>query len=79
MVALAVKPPQLEMWTVYRYPKDFPHDYVLRRWVIEAGQAVPQEAHIEPTLEALRAHVPRHCSRLQPSPGDDPVIVETWI
>lgn len=82
MVSLAVPDqPPLSTWTVYRFPKDYPGKYVVRRWLCPAGKdPVPtDEVHTEDTLDAARAHIPFDRCRLCRSPSDDPNILETWI
>jgi hypothetical protein len=31
------------------------------------------------TLDALRSLLPPHLHRMDPMPGDDPVVVEIWL
>lgn len=79
MTALAMRTPVLEMWVVYKYPKDFPNDYVVRRWKIDGQELIACEAQFAPTIEAVRKNIPDHLTMLRPMAGDDPCIVETWI
>lgn len=72
----------LEMWTVYDHPRDFPNDYVARKWVVNGdGSYGPDEevmicSELEPIRERLAASgyacMPR-------DPNDDATILETWI
>lgn len=71
----------LHMWTVYDHPKDAPDYYVARLWLVDGtGSHATNQAVASPNLESLRrllasmGHIP-----LDRSPGDDPVIIETWI
>lgn len=66
----------LEMFVIYDHPRDFPGHFVVRRWV--GGKPTPDFA-IADTLEAARAEVPPSLYRLPHQPGEDTVIVETWL
>jgi len=77
----------LSMWTIYFNPADFPGRFVARRFVVMNGisGSTNDAAHSETKggviawikEDALRfGVVPVRLSR---EPGDDPVIVETWI
>lgn len=68
---------RLSVWTVYDHPRDWPDYYVAREWKLD-----------EPTdnfecyrdLERLRrAMQTKGLVRLERNPGDDPVILETWL
>lgn len=72
----------LRTWVVYDHPRDFPDYVIIRRQTVFRGGAITfdPKARMFRNLEAARAW----CSRrgLYPvpcQPGDDPVIVETWI
>jgi hypothetical protein len=68
------------LFTIYEKPRDYPHGYVVRRWVTDGGpEPHPREAMVAATLEEARALVPPDLYRLQRSPEDDPCIVESWI
>ena len=70
----------LSIWTVYDKPADFPTMFVARRWVVVGP--VPHatdDVVFAYNLERLRDQLPPGLVRLPPSPGDDPVIVESWI
>lgn len=72
----------LEMYVVYAHPSDYPHNYVLRRWVVTgAGDRLPDHDWfaLGATLEEVRAHVPVHCVRTERHPNDEPQIVEVWV
>ena len=65
------------IWTVYDHPRDYPREFVARKWV--GDQATPEIicAH---TLGALRASMQaKGLYRLARHDSDDPVIVETWL
>jgi hypothetical protein len=71
------------MFTVYERPRDYPDKFVVRRWWIgkDPGRPIPDPDwfYLADTLDEVRAHVPRHCVRLERDPNDDPKIVEVWI
>lgn len=75
--------PVMETWTIYRYPRDYPEHYVLRRWVIlsSGGEPIPDAAPaaLGTDLLTVRGRVPPGLVCLGREPGDDPVIVETWV
>jgi len=77
-------PEEFDMWVVYKYPRDFPDHYVARLWRAAPGfdamSADRDQYVLADTLEELQeqlANAGRVC--LERMPGDDPVIVETWI
>jgi len=78
------KPPVIEMnewfhYVVYDKPKDYPKDYVCRRWRVGL-QAIPDSQPLMVgTLEECRSVIPASCVCLNRSTADDPVILETWI
>lgn len=73
----------LTLYVVYKDTLDYPGEFVVRRWFVERGKAEPQAEptlfHRGPTLEAAREQLPQHLYRIPHQPGEDPVIVETWL
>lgn len=72
----------LEMFVVYKYPRDYPDKFVVRRWGINRGESAKPDQDwffLADTLEGVRGHVPRHCVKLERDPNDEPQIVEVWI
>ena len=68
------------MYTIYDSPTDYPGKFVVRRWEIDKGPAVPKETlAVKDSLIEARLAVPVGLVRVDRSPGDDPVIVETWL
>lgn len=72
----------LEMFTVYENPRDFPGQYVARRFVIEASgpKPDPEPLIVSNLLGAIRAEMYRRglvC--LTRADNDDPCIVEVWL
>lgn len=78
---------ELDMWTVYDHPKDYPHDFIARRHVLNTGVAVDKpmakatsDTIIARDLEQIRKQlrgaglvcIPR-------MEGDEPQIVEVWL
>ncbi|MGL5878081.1 MAG: hypothetical protein ACRC2V_09930 [Xenococcaceae cyanobacterium] len=65
------------LWTIYKHPKDYPDSYVARKFVGETPTdeviVSKQLGTIQDELEALGL------VKLASIPGDDPVIVETWM
>ena len=75
-------PQVLDMWVVYRHPRDYPDKYVARQWVTQSGeaQACVDRFALADTLGELQAALivaGRTC--LERMKGDDPVIVEVWL
>lgn len=68
----------LWVWTVTTGTSDFPGRYVCRPHSTKLGGPFGF-ALISDTLDGVRAQLPWGLSRLNREPGDDPVIVETWI
>lgn len=67
----------LPMLVVYAKPSDFPEAYVVRLFFDGRAMSLCSIFH---TLEAARAMIPdRHFVLMERQPGDDPVIVESWI
>jgi len=68
----------LDLWTIYRNPRDYPNQYVARRFELDKPTAdvlvAPSLARIRMLvgLEGVDACIPR-------APADDPCIVEVWI
>lgn len=69
------------VWVIYRFPSDFPNNYVVRPQCIDHnGEIIPNVAcTLADSLEQARTCIPRGKQRIERSPFDDPVIVETWI
>lgn len=68
----------LLIWTVYQSPSDHPGEFVARPH--SSRTPGPYNCHLAaPDLNALRALLPPGLIRFERSPGDDPVIVETWL
>ncbi len=66
----------LEMFVIYDHPEDFPGHFVVRRWLLDKPTG---DFALALTLEEARAEVPPGLCRLLRAPGDDRVIVETWV
>lgn len=70
----------LAMWTIYAHPRDYPADYVMRRWEIRDNQMIAtDEMALAASLEEIRKRVPYGLYRLPRSENDDPCIVEVWL
>ncbi len=78
---------ELDMWTVYDHPTDYPHDFIARRHVLRTG--VPLDKPMaEPTgdtirsgdIELIRAQLRGAGLTCIPRmDGDEPQIVEVWL
>lgn len=73
---------KLSIWTVCRFPADFPTKYTARRHIIEVGGSRPSPEYIVgDDLKSIRQQL-IHMGLvflMARDPKDDPVIVESWI
>lgn len=71
----------LSMIALYNSPKDFPGKIVTRRWEIRkySREPIPMEAHTFETVEQARASIPAGLRCIAPLPGEDPILIETWL
>lgn len=71
----------MEQYVIYFNTKDYPGKWVMRKWTIETGSLipVPRDAYICNSYEDCLLFIPSDRVKIMPSPGDDPVIKETWI
>ena len=61
------------------HPDDHPEAFVARKWIIR-GEPIPTNETLEAeTLEELREKLSEGLCRIPRSPGDDPIIVESWL
>lgn len=67
---------KLELWTIYRYPKDYPDKFVARKFILDKPT---EERLIGDTLEEVRSLLPKGLIRFDRSPNDILSIVETWM
>lgn len=71
---------QLVIWTVFRYPRDFPGFYVVRASDIEPNLCTPRQVGcLCRTLEEARESVPLGLHNIGRHPTDDNSILESWI
>lgn len=72
---------ELSIYTIYRRPLDHPSGYAVTRWqVLPGAEPEPIETwRATDSLDEARALIPPGLFRLARDPGDDPVIVESWL
>jgi hypothetical protein len=71
---------QLTGWTVYDHPRDYPHDFVARRWVAVGAHVQPtSDMFTAPTLDQVRTLLPPGLVCFPRFENDDPKIVEVWL
>lgn len=71
---------KMSMWTIYDHPLDYPDSFVARRFEIGKSHKATTDVLTAPTLDMLRAKLPREFSAcLSRDPNDEPAIVETWL
>jgi hypothetical protein len=64
-------------WVIYDHPRDYPREFVARKWV---GNEATPEVICANSVGALRdALQHKGLSRLARHSSDDPIIVETWL
>jgi len=67
----------LDIWTIYDRPTDYPDRFVARLW--SNGQITNQMMFAD-TLDDMRSWLAEMgLTKVMRSPGDDPVIVESWL
>jgi hypothetical protein len=88
---LAVLPPAsqgervvpLVMWKVYKHPKDYPGEYVARKFIITEDSYGPSNESISSrSLRDVRyvlRSLYRSLIQLKRPPDDEPQIVEVWL
>lgn len=71
----------LAIWTVYDHPKDFPQEFVARRFSVDRHGSRPTDDVLTSTsLDLLRTELAgRGLTVINRMPGDDPKIVEVWL
>lgn len=71
----------LYIYTVFCRPRDFPSEYVVRRFKIGAGTVTPELMIWSrgKTLGEVRMTLPYDAHWLGRYPQDEPQIVESWI
>ena len=67
----------MELYCVYENPSDYLGKYVVRKWFNNQPKLIPEA--LGDDLEKVRQVIPKHFIKLDRSPDDDPVILETWI
>jgi len=66
----------MELWVIYKHPKDYPDKYVARKWILDEPTS---EAVFANTLEEARLAIPKGLIRMERNNQDDPCIVEIWL
>lgn len=73
----------LNIYVVYNKPKDFPEEFVVRRWLVtNDGRGLPNKYPMlrGKDLDAVRASLTNAgLHRIERFVNDDPVILETWV
>ena len=70
---------ELSLWTVYEHPKDFPGQFIARRWIVGGEGRPTNDVLVAESLEGVRKQLPDGLVRLPRNTEDPPVVVETWI
>lgn len=71
----------LSGWTIYSNPRDYPGQFVARRWFVPTGGVVmaSNDMFVGDSLNELRELLPPGLVNIGRMPGDEPQIVEVWI
>lgn len=74
----------LRLWTVYDHPTDRPDVFLAKEYIIGIGPLFPKASGLEITstdIDVIRKAlmVGMGLTVIPRSPGDDPVIIETWV
>lgn len=64
------------IWTIYKFPWDYPTKFVARQFINEIPNRIPLTAS---TYKRLIAIMPPGMIRIPRDPNDDPKIIECWI
>lgn len=71
---------EIHIWVITENPRDFPGKFVTRKHIAHVAGYVPtDERHVCDTLAEARAILPHGVARFPRAPGDDPVILESWL
>lgn len=67
----------MEIWTIYDHPRDFPNEYVARKFIGDKPTGAILCSH---DLSMLRKHFHElGLFRIGRNPQDDAGIVESWL
>ncbi len=67
------------LWVLYDHPKDYPTEWVVRRWFVYQDRVeVEKECIHHPERRLVTGALPACSVQVGPSDGDDPVIAEVW-
>jgi hypothetical protein len=69
----------IKQYSIYDHPDDYPDGFVVREWLVTAGDVQAGTASTAASLEEARKLIPAGAERTDRAPSDDPKIVETWI
>lgn len=69
----------LSLWTIYERPKDYPTQFVARRFEATDPPKATSDLLLADDLDGIRNMLPAGLYCLPRQLGDDPVIIETWL
>jgi hypothetical protein len=64
------------LWTIFRYPKDYPNNYVARLFIYDRPG---NDIRLANDLDGIRKLIPPGLFKINRDKDDDPCIVETWV
>lgn len=72
----------MTMWVVYKNPKDYPDQFVVRRHHVMKDNSIRAESDpeiVSPDYETAVGVIPMALYRMQRSDSDDQSIQEVWL
>jgi hypothetical protein len=70
----------MNMWTIYNRPLDYPKNIVVRRFEMCKGKVlITNDIQICNSLDEARSKIPYECVCFPRDITDEPPIVETWL
>jgi hypothetical protein len=71
---------ELEVYTIYDHPSDYPNHFVVRKWLIRGDKPIPTDwIRASKSLKVVRKYIPFDRVRIERSIEDNRYILESWI
>lgn len=68
------------IYAIYKYPRDYPHEFVCRRWGADEQTLDPGEPFARgDAAGVVRRALPPGLVKMCPWANDDPAIFELWV
>jgi hypothetical protein len=69
----------VKQYAIYDHPDDYPDSFVVREWLVSAGEVQVGEAQTAATLEEARALIPVGARLVEGPDPSEPKIIEVWM